>query len=295
MLDDILGRSELRERISTLESERDRLEKRLSAETERRKSAVRDRQTADEQVNRLEDRIVELEDRVTRLQAGEPQLDYRGVETLRGDRCRQILDCLESVRTNDEAALTAFIDDDIPEDVRNQFGDHTELIARAAPCLICTDDAGMVSGAFTIPMAPEPFLTWANQFEFDRSWFLPTGSFAFALVRSNLFALGEFQGDTRLEITTFETDVQSKHSKGGFSQARFERRRDDQIETHLDRCLEVIDDRSISNLIVVGERTVLSHFSDVAETTATVGATGDPKSALDSAFHEFWTTRLYLI
>jgi hypothetical protein len=68
--------------------------------------------------------------------------------------------------------------------------------------------------------------------------------------------------------------------------------RDEQIETHLDRCRIALAERPTDRLIVVGERTVLDEFDDDADVTATVSATGDPEPALEDAFAEFWTVRL---
>ena len=64
MLDDLLGRTELKERIAELEAERERLQAQLDAERERRSDAARARQDAEERVNRLEDRIADLEGKV---------------------------------------------------------------------------------------------------------------------------------------------------------------------------------------------------------------------------------------
>lgn len=293
MLDDLLGRSDLKTRIAELEETRDRLENRLAAEQERRREAVRDRQDADERANRLDDRIAELEDRVARLQGGEPDPEFRGVETLRGERLREVLDRLESLRTAEEGLLTAMLHGEVPEPVREAFGDRAALLGRAAPCLAVTDDAGLVSVALSPPIRPEPFTTWDDSVALDRAWFLPDGEFAFALVRSDLFAMGEYRGDRRLAFRGFESDVKGDHSKGGFSQGRFERRRDAQIDEHLARCRNTIDDRSAEQLIVVGERTLLREFAESTVRTAPSDATGDPGDALETAFHRFFTARLY--
>ncbi len=295
MLDELLGRAELKERIDALEEEKHHLERQLDAEKERRAEAVTERQTAEERVNRLEDRIEELRDRVERLQSDDDDLDFRGVETLRGTRLDAVLSRLQSVETEPEGALTAMVGSDLPDDVRNAFGDHAPLAARTAPSLVTTDDAGLVSTALVPPNPPEPFATWGSRFEFDTDWFRPEGAFALALVRSDLFALGEYEGRERQSFSGFESDVKGDHSKGGFSQARFERRRDAQIDEHLERCRETIENRSAERLYVVGQRTLLSEFRKQAHQTKPVDATGDPEDALDEAFHEFWTTRLYRI
>jgi peptide subunit release factor 1 (eRF1) len=295
MLDELLGRAELKARIEELEAERDDLRAQLDAESERRREAVRDRQSAEERVNRLEDRIVELEDRLQRTREEESGVDYRGVEALNGQRLSAVLDRLESVETGPEAALTAVVDDEVTDDVRAAFGERGHLVARAAPCVALTDDAGLVSVALTAPTEPDPRVAWGEGFALDRSWFEPRGSYTIALVRSDLFALGDYRTDERVAVEGFESDVRSDHSKGGYSQGRFERRRDDQIDDHLDRCRAAIEDHDHERLYVVGERTVLRQFDDLADATAAVDATGDPEPALGDAFRQFWTVRLYRI
>lgn len=294
MLDELLGRAELKARIEELEAEKHHLERRLDAEEERRVDAVSARQDAEERVNRLEDRIEELRDRVDRLSDdGEADLDFRSVETVRGDRLDEILARLDSFETGPEGALTAMVDGDVSDPVRETLGDRSPLASRASPCLVCVDDASLVCVALAPPLAPDPFCEWGESFRVDESWFRPTDEFGFVLVRSDLFALGVYDGSSLRNAATFETDVMNKHSKGGFSQARFERRRDQQVDDHLDRAEEVIADHDVDTLIVVGERTVLSRFRDAADRTATVDASGDPDEALEEAFREFWTTRLY--
>ncbi len=230
MLDELLGRAELKERIDDLEEENHHLERRVKAEEERRAEAATERQNAEEQVNRLESRIVELEDRVERLQGDEEAVEFRGTESLHGDRLDEVLARLDIVGTEPEGALTAMVEDDLPETVRNAFGDHAPLLSRAAPCLVTTDDAGLISAALSPPNPPEEFVSWGDSFDFESAWFRPEGRFAFALVRSDLFAIAEYDGRECLSVSGFESDVKGDHSKGGFSQARFERIREGQID-----------------------------------------------------------------
>ncbi|WP_424017898.1 Vms1/Ankzf1 family peptidyl-tRNA hydrolase [Halorientalis pallida] len=295
MLDELLGRADLKERIAELEEDKRHLERQLEAEQERRADAASARQEAQQRANRLEDRIADLEGTVDRLRDEEGSLDYRRRERLRGERLAAVLDRLESVDTDPEGALTAYVADDTPDAVRDGFGDRATLVSEATPCLAVTDDAGLVSATLSVPAPPDPFAEWGDGFQFDRTWFEPEGQFTLALVRSDLFAMGEYDGRERTAFHGFDSDLKSQHSKGGFSQARFERLRDEQIDSHVDRCLEALDERTTDPLYVVGERTVLPEFSSVADVTATVDATGDPEPALDDAFRDFWTVQLRTI
>ena len=294
MLDELLGRADLKERLAALEEERDRLAARLDAEEERRTEAVHARNEAEERVNRLEDRVTELTDRVERAERDGAELAFRGTEDLRGERLEAVLDRLDGVDAGPEGALTAMVADDPPERVREAFGDRTPLIERAAPCLVYTDDAGLVSAALDPPVAPAPFVTWAESFRVDRSWFLPRGRHALALVRSDVFALGTYEGRERVAFDGFESDVKGKHGKGGFSQRRFERRRDEQIDAHVDRCRKELADAP-EPLYVVGETSLLGAVDDLAAATAPADATGDPETALAAAVADFWTVRLHLV
>lgn len=297
MLDELLGRAELKSRIDELEAEVESLRGQLEGERERRRDAVSARQEADERANRLEDRIADLEGQVERTRGGEPALRFRGsgAETLAGDRLREVLSRLESVRTTGEGAFTASVEERPDEATREAFGDRATLLERAAPCLAFTDDAGLVSAALRPALTPEPFAEWDERFRVEREWFLPAGEFALALVRSDLFAYGEFDGEERVTFEGFESDVMGSHSKGGFSQARFERRRDEQVDDHLERCRDAIDERDPDRLIVVGQRSVVDEFEVRAIATAPVDATGDPAEALADAVRDFFSAELYLV
>ncbi|ELZ56858.1 MULTISPECIES: Vms1/Ankzf1 family peptidyl-tRNA hydrolase [Halorubrum] len=299
MIDRLLGRAELKERIEELEEEKRHLERRAEAEEERRSDAVADRQRAEERVNELEHRIESLEERLDRAEGTEESLEFRRVTDLRGARVADVLDRFRAVESDDpEGLLTAYVPDAdaLPATVADWFGDRAGLIRRAAPAVVLADDTGAVSAALTPPIGPDPFDGWDDAFRLDESWFRPTGRFAFAVVRSDTFALGVYEGDERVAFEGFTSEVKSAHSKGGFSQGRFERRRDGQIDDHLDRANDALADVSeaedVDRVIAVGERSVLGRVRDRADRTDVSDATGKPEAALDDAFRDFWRVRL---
>jgi peptide subunit release factor 1 (eRF1) len=296
MLDRLLGRAGLKARIEELEEEKRHLERRLDAESERRADAVTERQAAEERVNRLEDRIAELEGRIDEGTDAAPDLTPRGTESLRGDRLDEVLARLRSVETGPEGALTAMVGESVPDAVDDALGDRAPLARRLAPRLVCVDDAGLVSVALDPPLAPDPFVEWGTGFRLDDAWLRPPEGVTVALVRSDLFAVGVVDGDGGLrDVETVETDVQATHSKGGFSQSRFERRRDEQVAAHLEDCRAVLDRRDPDRLVLLGERTVLDDVDRDTVAVAPVDATGDPAAALDDAVRSFFTVELTLL
>ncbi|MFW5963954.1 MAG: Vms1/Ankzf1 family peptidyl-tRNA hydrolase [Natronomonas sp.] len=290
MLDDLLGRTALKERIAELEDERDRLQAQLDAESDRRADAASARQEAEERVNRLEDRIADLKGKVD-AEHETADIGFRHRETVRGARLTEIRTRLTSFEGTAETVLTAFVDDEVPDDVRELLGDRTPLVSRAAPCLVCADDAGLLAVAIRPPVAPEPFVEWGDRPRIDREWIAPIGRFALALVRSDVFAVGVYEGDERVDYEGFESDVKGDHSKGGFSQGRFERLRDEQIADHVGKCGDALADIDADRLYVVGDRRLVSEFD--ADVTAAVDATGKPRAALEDAFEDFWTVPVY--
>ncbi len=300
MIDRLLGRAELKERIEELEEANHHLERRADAEAERRSDAVADRQDAEERVNRLEDRLESLEDRLERATGHEETVEFRRVSDARGDRLRDVLGRLRGVASDDpEGLLTAFVPgaDAVPASIADRLGDRSRLVRRAAPAVVVVDDTEAVSAAITPALPPTPFDRWDDRFRLPNEWFLPTGRFAFALVRSDTFALGTYADDERVAFEGFTADVMGAHSKGGFSQGRFERRREGQIDDHLGEVQTVLaavaDD--VDRTIVVGERSVLGDVREHADHTAVSDATGAPADALDDAFRDFWTARIHAI
>lgn len=299
MLDRLLGRAELKERIEDLEAEKQSLQNQLDAESERRSDAVRDKQAAEQRVNELEDRITELEDRVERLRGGDggPQPEFRDRRDLRGERRERVLALLDSLESTAEAVLTAYVPNDPPEAVREAFGDRAPLVERAAPCLVVRDREGLLSAALRLPNPPAAFCEWDRTARVQREWVAPTGRYALAVVRADLFALGVFEvaerHPERVHFEGFQSDVKGKHSKGGFSQDRFERRRESQIREHLDDCQAALEAVDGERVFVVGEGTLLDEFD--ADATAAVDATGKPEDALADAHDAFWSVSLSVL
>jgi peptide subunit release factor 1 (eRF1) len=296
MLDRVLGRAELKDRIDELEDRVERQQAQVESAKESRAEAVSARQRAEEEVNRLEDRIAELEDRVARVDDEGGDLAFRHEELARGDRIREVADRLRSLATSREGALTAYVADEnaVPDVVREQLGDRTPLVARAAPCLVCVDDAGLVATSLSLPVAPDPFTEWADGFRVDPEWVRPVGRTCFALVRSDLFAGGVYEDGERVSFEAVESDVMNDHSKGGFSQARFERRRDSQIAEHVEESREVLCELAADadRVILVGDHGVLTEMREGADVTAAVDASGAPEEALAEAFDDFWSVRI---
>ncbi|MFC7043253.1 Vms1/Ankzf1 family peptidyl-tRNA hydrolase [Halonotius sp. GCM10025705] len=180
---------------------------------------------------------------------------------------------LESVETGREGALSAAISDDntLPDAVTTAVDDDCAGVIRgAAPTLYYTDDAGLLSVALRPPIMPDAFTAWDDRFDIDREWFQPVGRLVFAVVRADVCAVGVYEDGERVDFEGFESSVKSEHSKGGFSQSRFERIRDEQIDEHLDDSADLIEtlieDSSPDRVVLTGEEVIVGELAELPTT-----------------------------
>jgi len=234
MIDDLLGRTELKERIEELEDQIDALEGKLDAAERKRKNAVTEKQESDRRVNELESKVEELRDRLERAESEEEEYDFRLARTVRDDDLAEVLDLLETARSGAEALTTIHVapDDSVPD----EFGTETTALLRRVESktglVAFGDDTGVVRAALVPPVAvDETRVEHAAEFVFDRSLFELSGTYAVAVVRSDEYAGGVYVDGERAGFSSRSTEVKSKHSKGGYSQGRFERARDEEVKT----------------------------------------------------------------
>lgn len=303
MLDDLLGRTELKNHIQELESKVESLEERLEAENRRRKEAVTEKQRADRRVNKLESKIDELEGRLERKQV-ERDHGFRGVEEVGGDRLDQVLGLLESVEGGRESLTTAYVapGDAVDLDLDGRVEALLRRVDSGTGKAVYLDDWGVVRVCLVPPLPVESSRVLHDEcFRVDRSLYGPMGVHAVAAVRSDTYAGGVFDGDGRTAISSVSSNVKGGHSKGGWSQSRYERRREEQVDRHVKESVEsfreMIADYDLEVVAVVGEDSVVERFADMvgADVTRSLDARGKDESLLEDAYGKLWAARLYVL
>ncbi len=294
--------ADLKAKHAELETETERLRERAEREKNQRREAVAARQESQEEANRLKERITQLEGELERAREQEPaghKVEYRHRERLSQRKLETVLERLSSYRTAREGALTATVHDEIPKEVTQVLGERAVLAQDAAPCLLVADDMGILSLALRPPVLAKMDPVWDDRFNLEPEWFQPTCRFALVLARANLFAAGIYQEREQLEFKGFQPKVGRRHSKGGFSQGRFERIREEQIADHVKHCRETLQEflGDVQRLYLVGQREIIDALAKdhEPEASASVDATGAPRPALDEAFEAFWTTEMRVL
>lgn len=318
MLDELLGKKELKERIEDLEDEVESLENKLEAENERRKEAVREKQEAQRDINKMESKIHELEDRVQKAEKGRGKRrpEFRKVDEMSPGKTREALELLESMSGKEESFTTAKIEPegDVPEIVEGESLALLRKIDSETGLVVFTEDTGIVSGCLVPPVPVSMNVDLGEdgkrvvndqRFVIDRRLFEPAGRYGVAVLRSDAFAGGIYEGEERVNSRFVSSSVRSKHSKGGWSQKRFERIRDEQIQNHLNASAEALEEllgesgRNLKFLGVAGEKRYLDDFAreiefDGETVTRSIDTHGKEEELMRSGFDNFWSSRLYV-
>lgn len=252
---------ELEQKIEELEDERDKFKNQYEAEQERRSELSSKKQKAEEKLNRLEHKYEELKSKheseedeneeTVETEAIRRQLSFReGFNFLKK---------MESVSSPEQDLVTVYS----PADVENaeDFRGLKSSVSKDRFQLLQDKDAFIAfldEEAFDFKLKTRPFFKsdWFNAENFlvgrvisfiekEKIWV------QVAAGETKIFKeqSGEFE-----QIDTVKSRVDRDHSKGGFSQGRFERKRDEQIDKHLDQVSEILE--MYENIYLLGERSL---------------------------------------
>jgi len=251
--------TELKEKIEELEAsieEKDeeisRLESMLEAEKERRKKHTREKQNAQEKVNRLEDQLEGLEDE----DQEEHSSDLKS-ETLSFKTFRSGLRKINSVRSDSKDLVTIYSPGKLAEhgdlqQIKNTLPDRILKPLMNANNLILLYDPDLGLTAFKANSLYDEKFVLSDRFKIKDILEFISEKKNWALVsRGNTKIYTEEDGEFE-ELESLKSRVNRQHGKGGFSQGRFERKRDEQVKQHLDQVKDALEE--LDNLYILGDQ-----------------------------------------
>lgn len=244
---------ELEEKLEEAEEEKEKWANRFEAEKERRSKLSKEKQEAEEKANRLEDKLEGLKSSKEEVEKEEQRPEKRNLEF---EEARRVISKLASIESSEKDLVTVYHTGDVDDiddlrGLKNSItGDQFNSISEPGIYLFDEDQV------FDIFLDCRPF--------FDAEW---NAGEKFSLAQVSDFIEEEkvwakvSAGDSKvfresdgdLELVEHVKDrVNRQHSSGGFSQGRFERKRDEQIEGHLENLREVLPEEE--QVFLVGER-----------------------------------------
>lgn len=248
-LEEEIGR--LNSHIAELQLEISILQKRMDKSAENEKKAVAAKQTAEEGLNAAEVRIVTLEHELeSRKEPAPSQAGYRLVETLSLRRAQDHLISLSSLRSSSADLLTAYLppgrslSGEAYKDMPAACIDPEALqliqkIESSTGCVLFYDPGHLVN-ELLVPPFPVGTAEWSAGSSFNVEplmKLMDCEEAALIVIAHAGESLVAYSRDSR-ETDSYElvrSNVKSKHSKGGFSQRRFERLRDEEVVHHAEK------------------------------------------------------------
>lgn len=255
----------LEEHISELEDEKQSWKNRFESEKDRRKDLSRKKQKAEEELNRLKDKLRNSE-------SGEKESDSEEnkekevFESVSFGKARDILEKLDSMESRDGDLVTVYSPKKVEdlEDLRGlknsvSAGQFSELKDLDSFVAFLDQDTGntvlKMSPFFSSKFVLEEFFDIADLLEFfnsEKYWVVVSAG------KTKVYR--EEAGEIE-EVESIKSRVDREHSKGGFSQGRFERKRDEQIEGHVKQVKKELGDFDEDNLYLLGDEKLCEELS----------------------------------
>lgn len=246
----------LSSRVAELELNLQNTKNQLEKKEALARQAVSDRQEAETRLNqelvRTQTLLHELEAVRTESQG---RLEFRGIENLSPAAVQAYLSKLSSFHSPAEDILTVYLPSGtrlsvvLPEKTLEMVEEETrsllDRLDTETGIVFFYDLHRMISEAI-VPPFPVASAAWYLQNNFETAPLEENLSSSCRVLVLVLHAGESFIGFAP-DASVFDTEefvkssVKEKHSKGGFSQRRFERLREEDIAHHMDKVFEVLD------------------------------------------------------
>lgn len=316
-VDKIFGREKLLARIDNLEAElakhkeeKKRLAQELEKADRRKKDAVTKKQELERKINRQEDKIDSLKDQLEKKEVIQSSIKKAKTnENLSRKSTVSFIKKLSSVKSDSNDMFTACIPSnaklaDVDQDAKFRY----ELSLNQLKTIEKTEsNTGKIiyySPSFLSYMIKPPlpverdlinvsnkFLTEQLEESFDKK-------VGFVFLAAGGSAIATFS-DSIEEKHILDKNIKNQHKKGGFSQSRFERLREEQVKELVDAATEIIEKKvdSVDKICLSGNKQMLAElrktqlYEDnkrkIFERSFNISKITDTQ-ALEAALNAFW-------
>ena len=246
---------ELEEKIQELKEERNRLSKKFQAEKNRRSKLASEKQEAEEQKNRLEDKLRNQE----KTEKASEKKKKSEWENLEFQEARNGLEKIKSVKSPEKDLVTVYSPGKISEmldlkGLKNSLSSETySKFSNEKNILAFVDDSFFGTVLRTRPFFQADWSLGKN-FEAGKILEFIEKEKIWALVSANNTRIFRESEGKFEKIEEVKNRVEKKQKKGGFSQGRFERKREEQIQQHVDETREKLENLEEDEIFLLGEK-----------------------------------------
>lgn len=280
MLEKIFGSNkeekleELRKQVKDKGGEIEKLKKELKKEKKRAKKAITEKQKTDKELKEARHRIESLEDRIKNLEKRDKEKKrQKEFNFLQREDLMMLIEELESIKSNKDVLITNYIEK--PEEAgKDEMVSFLQEI-ESETSYIHLQDKFKIINIILIPPFPierEFYRDETFRLEKIRKMLESEKAIGFVSAHAGRSAVGLVRGDKFENFSIVESGVKSKHSKGGFSQGRFERGRKEQVQRHLKKIMNQIEE-IVTNpdyVILTGNEKMVSDLGDRLSTNVPI-------------------------
>lgn len=244
----------LRSRVEELEEEKKDYKSRYEAEKSRRSELSTEKQDAEKRLNRAKDRIRSLESQDNQDQEKEETKNQTVVDMSCGD-FETLLNVLSGVDEGVTVVVSEWEDLQDKKSLRDIVGSHlfSQVRGNSNFCLFCIPGMPPVKVGLNVD-----FTYWSDEISVRRVKDFYYSRKTYVSLSAGDSTIYCVEGSELVSRNTVKTRVNREHSKGGFSQSRFEEKRDSQIEKHFDEVKNSLND--FSSCLLLGQDHFSSYF-----------------------------------
>jgi hypothetical protein len=237
----------LKTRIAELEEENGILSLQLGKREEKTKKTISTKQEVDRELNEAKKKILSLESEIQKLNVGtSSELKFRFSESLSKGRLEDVLFLLESVQSRTSTLKTIYLSKE--ETLENVAKERITEIDSNAIYLIERIDSSTGKAIFydtdrivrlvMIPIFPISLSEYSLERKFNMEPLKKSLQSDKTLVinaHAGETFVGIVEGETFVEHDIVRSSVMGKHSKGGWSQKRFQSLVEEDVKHHADK------------------------------------------------------------
>ena len=300
----------LREKIAELEEENSKLSLQLEKRDEKTKKAVTTKQEAEREINEAQKRISTLEGELEKLKVEtKSELSFRFSVNFSGNRFEDVLFLLDSMRSKLSTLITIYLAKDrtlenIPKDV-NALMESSSISQiekiNSSTGKVIFYDADNIVRLVILPVFPIQDTEYVIDIRFK------TGPLKDSIHVEKILVINAHAGETFIGIMEtgafiehelIRSSVMGKHSKGGWSQKRFQSLVEEDIKHHADKVRDALHpiiekNRDIQYIFAGGEGRLIKMILEGYEYPV-VSKSIDPQAmSPQQVLKEIMSVRLY--
>ncbi len=296
---------EKNDRLKDLEKQVEKLRRDLKKERDRAKEAITEKQRVDKELKDTKQKIETLEDRISRVKEKEErERNFKRVVIFSREDALIFLDELKSFRTEKNFLLTQYFSD--PKKAKSDdMAKAVKSIDSKTGYVGFQDELEIFSFVLVPPFPVENDFFRNNLFHTEKVNQLLNSDLKilFLSLHSGKSCVGFMVGPEIKDFKIIRSSVKSKHSKGGFSQGRFERGRKKQIREHIKSVLEYLEDLKYDDLdyvVLDGNERIIGEIVgnlpfDCSVINRNLDISEISKKNSDEFSKEIWSTRVYIM